>query len=226
MRSVRFINSLDGNETIEYDTWLDFDSILNAEYFSPPEAKTYTIDIPGGNGTLDLSTALTDGETVYNDRSGTIKLIATGKWSITLNRIINALHGQKMYFKLPDDEHWLYGRITVSYDNMVSYAIITLNCVCDPWKYAKDKTDYIFDLSENTVIKKIHNGGGKRCVPELSVIGDVTVTISDGTATLHGLKGGQTYMLPEIPILPGNITLSISSDGVGKAVLSFREAIL
>ena len=34
-----------------------------------PEAKTYLVDLPGGNGSIDLTTTLTGGDVKYKDRN-------------------------------------------------------------------------------------------------------------------------------------------------------------
>lgn len=64
--SIVFFNS----ENIERDTWRDWGLIPTSRpVVSPPKKKGKTIDIPGRNGYLDLSTALT-GYPVYGNRTG------------------------------------------------------------------------------------------------------------------------------------------------------------
>ena len=55
------------------NTWDDW-KILPTErpVFAPPKPKTTYIDIPGGNGTLDLSESLT-GYPIYENRTGSFK---------------------------------------------------------------------------------------------------------------------------------------------------------
>lgn len=52
----------------KFHTWLDWQLILTAKSVTPPEVKTYYVDIDGRSGSLDLSEALT-GEISYQDRT-------------------------------------------------------------------------------------------------------------------------------------------------------------
>lgn len=45
---------------------------------APPQVKTNFVDIPGGNGSLDLTEALT-GSPLYSDRSGSVSFIVLRK---------------------------------------------------------------------------------------------------------------------------------------------------
>lgn len=228
MREVRFINSLDKAEEREhYRTFEDFRCILNEFSFPPPSIKTQTVDLPGADGTVDLSTVLTDGEPCFNDRSGTIVLIAIGKHrKQQIDRIINTLHGRKFYICGPDDDWWFYGRIAVSeYESKGNAGTITLTCTCEPWKYAKNENVTVFEVSTTPVTKRILNHGRRRSVPIMYVSEGVNVDITDGTVTQRGYSGGSTYMLAEYPITD-NIKLTITGDAPGTVYIIFREAVL
>ena len=57
------------------NTWDDWKLVpSNRPVIDPPTQKTNYIDIPGADGSLDISTALT-GYPVYNDRVGSIEFI-------------------------------------------------------------------------------------------------------------------------------------------------------
>ena len=62
-----------------YDTWYDWNLIpVSRPVISPPECKTHYVDVPGSNGKLDLSTALT-GYPLYENRTGSIEFIVMNK---------------------------------------------------------------------------------------------------------------------------------------------------
>lgn len=122
--------------------------ILTSKSLTPPEPKTYYVEIEGRNGSLDLSESLT-GEIKYKDRKLTASFIlANGKRSEReqlISGIINYLHGQKMNIVDPDDEeHYLIGRFTVTdYTNTLAYGTLTVEATCEPWRYSLDSGEAI-----------------------------------------------------------------------------------
>ncbi|MBQ3428034.1 MAG: hypothetical protein IJH37_12985 [Clostridia bacterium] len=228
MREFVFIDSLDEDAQGEhYRTGEDFDAVLNAFSFPPPEAKTDKVDVPGADGTLDVSTALTDGVMRYNDREGEIKLILVGvDWRKQLDRLTNALHGKKLYFCPPDDEWWYYGYIRVKGNPGINYCEVSLSCNCEPWRYSKDMNITVFELGAAAVTKKLRNHGRRVAIPNITIEAGITVSITDGSSTLTGLTGGKEYKLVEYPISEKGITLTLTGSASGTAVISFREAIL
>ena len=83
----------------------------------PPEVKTNYVDIPGADGHIDLSEALS-GEPLYKNRSGsTTFYVMNGykPWEHIYSEIMNYLHGQKMQVYLEDDPFYYYeGRFSVN----------------------------------------------------------------------------------------------------------------
>jgi len=60
-------------------SWNDLYLIpLERPVIPPPEVKTNLVDIPGGNGSIDLTNALT-GEPCYKDRTGSIEFMVVRK---------------------------------------------------------------------------------------------------------------------------------------------------
>ena len=131
-----------------------------------PEQKEDYIDIPGANGSLDFSEALTrypvykniEGSMkfrVLNDRNG---VSITGKeYEVFWNKIYNDmkmfLHGRKLYMMLEDNPEWYYyGRFSVDkYDASAGkYSEITVNYNLEPYRKLCWRTDYdcYFDAIE------------------------------------------------------------------------------
>lgn len=73
--------------------------------------------IPGGDGVIDLSQALT-GYPVYQNRTGSIEFIVMNDfkpWHMAYSDIMDYLHGQTMRAILEDDPEYFYeGRFTVN----------------------------------------------------------------------------------------------------------------
>lgn len=96
--------------------------LLDGYELNPPKPKTYTVDIPGGNGVIDLTTALT-GDVVYENRSQTFSF-ATLEYSDfewVKTEVSNFLHGKAFDYQITMDPGYTYhGRFTVnSYSHQV-----------------------------------------------------------------------------------------------------------
>ncbi len=125
----------------EYPT-ADYGWTLTGWRLSSPEVKTNYVNKPGGDGSWDLSTALTDGIPKYSDRT----LTATFELSegdreyreIIIRDMVNTLHGQRVHITTPDDDGYhLVGRVFVAREySDLAHAAVTVTAVCEPWKYA------------------------------------------------------------------------------------------
>lgn len=123
------------------NTWDDW-HILPTErpVFAPPEPKTHYIDIPGGNGSLDLTESLT-GYPVYNNRTGSFTFRVMndyGNWSERYSEIMEHLHGRNMKAVLADDDQWFYqGRFTVDgWKSGSTWSEITIGYNVNPFKWS------------------------------------------------------------------------------------------
>ena len=101
------------------------------------EPKTYTVDIPGGNGTIDLTSALT-GDVSYNTREMSLVLIGAeiDNAQELRTKLCNRIHGQRLDFAFDFDPGYTYhGRFSVSgFEPMGDGVKITLTVTADPYK--------------------------------------------------------------------------------------------
>lgn len=136
------------------NTWDDWHILASSRpVFVPPTVKTNYVDIPGMNGSLDLSEALTKYPT-YNNRSGTFKFRVmndyvkddkiiyesndVGRWAQRYSEIMDYLHGKSLYAVLADDPMWFYhGRFTVdSWETSDTWSEITIGYDVNPFKWS------------------------------------------------------------------------------------------
>lgn len=116
-------------------------TIENDEELNPPEPKTYTVDITGGNGVIDLTDALT-GNTAYEQRKQTFKLWYRGEdgtWEQAKTKVLNALHGRRLSYELSFDPGYVYtGRFNVLTTTRLGYGFrageFELTITADPYK--------------------------------------------------------------------------------------------
>ena len=90
----------------EKNTWDDWHLVPTSRpVFHPPAQKVKTIDVPGGDGVIDLSRALT-GYPVYQNRTGSFEFIVPNgfepweagrieqtPWHSVYSDIMDYLHG-------------------------------------------------------------------------------------------------------------------------------------
>lgn len=110
--------------------------------FVPPTQKTNFIDIPGADGSLDVSDSLT-GYPVFNDREGSLNFTVLNEyehynWAVLYSDIMTHLHGRKMHAILEDDPNWYYdGRFWVDAWTPDSYhSKITIKYRVNPYKWS------------------------------------------------------------------------------------------
>jgi len=210
MKGVKFGN---------YHSWNDFSLVLSQKIIGTPSPKTETIDIPGGDGVLDLTDFF--GEVKYNNRNLSFEFSTIAPQSEFMNlftRVQNALHGQKMQIILDDDAEWYYaGRITVSeWKAEKSVGKLTIDCDCEPFKSRLGDT-VIYQEVNGTEETVILPNGIKSVVPVIDITGNINLTF--GT-NYWALTEGR-YELPAVRLVNGDNTVLVS--GTGTATFAYRE---
>lgn len=107
---------------------------------NPPTVKTKYVDIPGANGSLDLTQALT-GSPAYNNREGAFEFYVLNghkPWQELYSEIMQYLHGKEMRLILEDDPDYYYtGRFFVaSWTSDKDYSRIAIQYNLKPFKYS------------------------------------------------------------------------------------------
>lgn len=125
------------------DLSIRFRMILLDDYtLSPPEPKTYTVDIPGGDGVIDLTSALT-GDVAYSNRaqSFTFMVVDPDSFERVKTDVSNFLHGKSFDYQMTMDPGYTYhGRFTVNEYSHGLYAypglvgMFTVSVDADPYK--------------------------------------------------------------------------------------------
>lgn len=124
--------------------------LVDGYTLDPPKPKTYTVDIPGGNGKLDLTESLL-GDTAYDNRKQEFifYIIDSDNFEKVKTSVSNFLHGRSYNYKITmDPEYTYHGRFSVSSYTHNMYAngrvgIIKVAIDSDPFKY---KDDQIFKV--------------------------------------------------------------------------------
>ena len=121
------------------NTWDDWHLIPTSRpKFNMPNVKTNYVDIPGGDGVLDLTTTLT-GRPTYGNRQGSFEFLVMndyGEWYDRYSDIAMYLHGKEYKAILDDDPDWYYeGRFAVNeWKSDKDWSRITINYNVGPYK--------------------------------------------------------------------------------------------
>lgn len=213
----------------EYDTAANGLWTLASWTLSEPEYQSNLVSVPGRDGPLDLSTALTGGEPRYNGRTLTATLESSeGTRAARETRIgtmINALDGYRMNIYLPDDStHYLTGRVRVVRQyNDLAHAAVQVTAVCDPWLYSTTERTIALTAGETEQTATLPNAGRRTVVPLVTITGDdasVLLAIGSNSWSL----GAGAYQLPALRVPAGGASLTYS--GSGSVSIKYREAVL
>lgn len=129
--------------------------LLDGYTLEPPEPKTYTVDIPGGNGVIDLTEALT-GDVAYKNRKQefTFAVIDVKNFEKVKTEVSNFLHGRAFDYTMTMDPGYTYhGRFSVDSYSHEAYA----NGLLGQFKVTVDANPY--KLKEHCTYKLNATGG-------------------------------------------------------------------
>ena len=209
MKGIKFGN---------YHSYDDFSLILSQKTIGAPSPKVESIEIPGGDGALDLSEFF--GEVKYNNRNLSFDfstIIPQAGFLDLFSRIQNAIHGQKMQIVLDDDAEWYYiGRVTVpEWKTERNIGKLTIECDCEPYKMKNAETVVSKAVAGSASV--VLTNSRKRVVPQITT--NASMTISFGTYS--GTFSAGTFTIPELELHEGETTVTVA--GTGNISFRYRE---
>ncbi|MDO4285228.1 MAG: hypothetical protein Q4C60_07800 [Eubacteriales bacterium] len=206
----------------------------------PPEPKSNTVDLPGADGSLDLS-EVPVGYPVYQNREITMQF-GTGRakdeWPKFYSEIQKQFHGKIVKVIFDDDENYYYtGRAAVSdYERSRTLGTLTITVDAEPYKYEHDDgtgdwlwdpfsfVDGIIREYSDIVISGTGNitviGGDKHSIPEIIASTPMTLTCEGKS---FDLAAGHTKLY-ELPLGEGEHILKFT--GSGTVSVRYRGGIL
>lgn len=210
----------------DYDTASDGLLTLTGWTLTAPVYKSNFVAVPGRDGDLDLTTALTDGEPRYSNRTLTATFESSEGTRLDRQEIFDdllaRLDGRRANIVLPDyEDFYLDGRahVAISYNDPVHGALtVTANCL--PWRFAVNETVQTLNASSTARKVILRNYGRRVVIPTVTVAGSASLSFGSRTWSLSD----GTYTLPELALRPGANTISYS--GSGTVTIRYREAIL
>ena len=228
----------------EKNTWDDWHLIPSSRpVINPPKVKTEYVDLPGTDGSLDLSEVVA-GQAVYENRTGTIEFIVQnefdvtdeygtvypmvsetdtelGEWQDLHADIMESLHGQVLVMILEDDPDYYYeGTFALeSWETGEHYSTVKISYDLYPYKHPLEDVEY--EVNGDCTVTL--TGYDEPEVPTIiadTIDGDFSVTYNGSEYTLSvGVN-----VIPELVMSAGINTLTFS--GTGTAVITYRGGIL
>ncbi|MCI9025439.1 MAG: mtfA protein [Dorea sp.] len=225
-------------------TWRDWGLNLVSIYIPMPKPKSQLIDIPGGDGSIDLTEI--NGRPVYDNRDG-MELVFDlmdedyKVWFLKYSEFAKEIHGKKVKMVL-DDEPEHYYMVRLNLDGQKTnpvYGEITLSGTAEPFKYdhvssnepwkwgpfnfctgvIRNLSDQVISTAKNTITIL---GAGIDNPPVF------IVTEADNLKLTHE---GRTYVLkvgrnrfPAVRVGEEDVTLTFS--GTGKLSVEYRGRYL
>lgn len=151
----------------DYNTWTTWNLVPTSRpTIPPPKARTKFVDIPGMNGTLDLTDVYTDNNGVpngiYGDREASFDFLVLNprlnvahpsdgqtradhspEWMSIYTDILSKIHCKRLRMRLLEEpDYWYEGRFTVDkWNPKKEYSTVTIKCTLEPFKYPMPMND-------------------------------------------------------------------------------------
>lgn len=207
----------------------EYGLLLASKSISLPEVRTNMIDVPGRDGAIDATDALT-GEPTYDTRIISISLfgiksISGKEWPVAVSDFCNAFHGKKVKVYFPEDSaHYYSGRLSVGEIKLDGgRQLLPVEIICDPWKYKNEKTT-VSRSDLGTAYKQLSLPNESRpVIPTITVAQDTVLLW--GSSTINISAGD--HILPAIRLAAGSNTLKAKvASGTGSITVTYQEASL
>lgn len=189
---------------------------------SPPEPMIVTTSVPGRDGSLDQSTAVS-GFITYNDREiellFTLRAETQSEMEEALTSVMVSLHGKRLNIILPGEPGFYYDsrlRIEVKYISDI-FAEVTVLCTAYPYKRKTADTVVSKSVAGSAVI--ICQNHLEPVVPTIKTTTKMQIKFRDKTFAVDP----GTHLL-DIVFGRGDNTLTVT--GTGTITITYREGCL
>ena len=191
-------------------------------YIPMPEAKSNYIEIPGGDGALDLTEF--SGGVKYSNREG-LQFVFDylgdyAKWQSAIQSFAQKVHGKKCRVVLEQDADFYYlTRLSIDPQKTNEvYGTVTLTGTADPYKYKLTETVKSFEVA----------GELAASLPNLF---RPVVPVIEADAAMQIVFGGQTIsvspgalQVPDLVLPAGENPVTLK--GTGNITFTYQEATL
>lgn len=200
------------------DSYGDYGLIRTNATIGAPQPKTYTVDIEGADGSLDLTEYF--GEVLYENREIEIEFnLPPGEETRqdAYGAFFNDVHGRrlKVAFSEDPDFYWI-GRCTVSdWETAGAVGEISVTIDAEPYKYKKGVTEKTFQVSGTSA--QTFENLRKRVVPTFTL--GAAMQIVQGSQSFSASQG--TWSDSDLYFVQG--TNQLTFNGTGSVTVRWQE---
>ena len=202
----------------------DWGLYLTSITIDAPKPKEIYVEIPNGDGALDLTEALT-GEVHYESRPfEAVFSIKPEAYSVELERwLIGYLNGKQRAIRTKKEPgYYLIGRCATSLKNDGVLAVLTVKATCQPWKFKNDVTEINTTIGAVGTLTINLTNERKRVIPTITASAAITI-VFDGTST--SLNAG-THRVTNIALSYGDNLLTITGSEGTTVLFEYQEGAL
>ena len=202
----------------------DWGLYLTALSIDAPKPKEIYVEIPNGDGALDLTEALT-GEVHYESRPfEAVFAIKPETYSVDLVRwLIGYLNGKQRTIRTKAEPgYYLVGRCATSLKNDGVLAILTVKATCQPWKYKNAPTVVNSTIGASGTTSITLTNERKRVIPTITASAAVTIAFNGQTISVNA----GTQRLTNIALSYGDNLLTITGAEGTTVSFEYQEGAL
>lgn len=197
--------------------------LIVAPYAIPmPEPQMNFVEIPGRDGTLDLSEAF--GVVRYADRIIPLTLYARAPFDTQISAFAADVHGRRMNVIFDRDPTFYYdARVTVEdVERHAGYCELSLECRAKPYKLDHFETT-ITVLPTGTASVTLTNTRIP-VVPSITMSAEMTLTytLNEKEYTVNLAAG--SHIIPSLVLIESDTTIGIT--GTGRITFTYRKGAL
>ena len=202
----------------------DWGIYLSSIVIDDPQPKEIYVDIPNGDGALDLTEALT-GEVHYESRPmEAVFTIKPETYSVELVRYLRSyLNGKQRTIRTKEEPgYYLIGRCATSIKKDGVLAVLTVKATCQPWKYKNDVTAKNTTIGASGTNTLNLTNERKRVIPTITASAAVTIAFNGKTISVNA----GTQRLTNIALIYGNNALTITGAAGTTVLFEYQEGAL
>lgn len=193
-------------------SYYDLNLVLSEVDIPPATPKTNFVDIPGADGSVDLTEAL--GEVKFKDRECKFTLTAFPyeNFEVKKRQVSNLLNGKRIRIILDKDPDYFWeGRCAVDdYASDRNLHQIVVKATVAPYKLREKPTVVSVKAGENVTVKL--KNGRRRAIPTIETVAETTITFRGNTFNLNA----GTQRILDIMLTEGTNVLTVTSTGAVK----------
>ena len=210
-----------------YKTFTDLKLWLGGYTIGEPPVKEQRIDLPGADGSYELTEAF-QGMIFYDNRSfeANFSIVAPREeWTDIEANVRHKLHGQKLTMQIPDDSLYEYtGRFSVgALTKEGQLATISIIGTLHPYKMKRKLTVVEKTLGTSPLEFELINGR-KKVVPKITITsGTVKITI-DNSRSVSLIAG--THNRTNLFLNTGKNLVKFEGTANTKIIMEYQEGEL